>query len=64
MRRIVEVTDRHPAATVVVVTVAMALPYLVAGPHFLADDYIWLRNAHFDGWWNAEGALHGRRSVV
>jgi hypothetical protein len=55
VRRIGAVVERHPALTVSVVTVIVAIPYLVAGPHFLADDYVWLRNAHFDGWWNAGG---------
>ena len=46
---------RHPVATISLVVVALATPYYLAGVHFLADDFVWLRNAHFDGWWQAGG---------
>lgn len=55
MKRAFDAATRHPAWTVAVTVVVVAVPYFVLGPHFLADDYVWLRNAHFDGWWNAGG---------
>jgi len=33
----------------------LAVPNLVRGPQLLADDYIWLRNARFGGWFAAGG---------
>src|SRR3954468_12764514 len=35
------VLTRHPMSTVTVVLLALAVPYFLAGPHFLADDYVW-----------------------
>lgn len=47
------------------VVVALALPYLIRGPVFLADDYVWLRNAHFNGWLSAGGhRMYGRPGAL
>ena len=42
--------------------VALALPYALAGPRIILDDWFFLRNAHFDGAFSAGGArqLMGR----
>lgn len=45
----------HPALTVVLVIAAVTIPYAIAGPHVLADDWVWLRDAHFRGWLHAGG---------
>src|SRR4051812_38495528 len=55
VRALLGVFRRHPDWTIAAVIVALALPYAIAGPHFLADDFVWLRNAQFDGWWHAGG---------
>lgn len=49
------VLRRHPAALVALAAVLVTVPYLLAGPQLLADDWFWLRNAAFDGWWHAGG---------
>ena len=47
--------QEHPEAVVAAAVVLLAIPYFVLGPHFLADDFIWLRNAEVGGWWQAGG---------
>lgn len=48
-----DVEPRHagagPVALVVLVGAVLAVPYGVAGPNFILDDWFWLRNVHFDG---------------
>src|SRR5207249_9587137 len=46
----------------VALVVALALPYALAGPRIILDDWFFLRNAHFDGAFSAGGArqLMGR----
>jgi len=45
----------HPAITVAAVAALVAVPYLLAGPKLLADDFVWLRNAQVNGWQGAGG---------
>ena len=35
---------------------ALATPHLVAGPSITADDWVWVRNGEFLGWWDAGGS--------
>jgi hypothetical protein len=53
--------DRAVWALVVLV-VALAVPYALSGPRLILDDWFFLRNAHFDGAFSAGGArqLAGR----
>lgn len=55
VRAAFDLPRRHPAAVVVLAAVLVTVPYLLAGPQFLADDWFWLRNAALDGWWQAGG---------
>ena len=57
------VSKRRGAEWILVgLVVALALPYALAGPRIILDDWFFLRNAHFDGAFSAGGArqLMGR----
>ncbi|MGQ0616208.1 MAG: hypothetical protein ACT4PW_04335 [Acidimicrobiia bacterium] len=59
--RVVEAVARHPYLFVAAVVLALQVPYAVLGPNLLADDWVWLRNAHFGSWTEAGGfRQHGR----
>lgn len=54
--RVQRLTSRSGSRLCVLSIVGLlALPNLIAGPVLLADDYVWLRNAHFGGWLRAGG---------
>jgi hypothetical protein len=56
---------RHPHAVIVTVVLVLAVPYAIAGPNFLADDWVFLRNARFDGVLGAAGARQtGRPGAI
>jgi hypothetical protein len=58
-------TVRRSLAIVVAVIVALALPYLIAGPNFHADDWVFVRNARFDGALGAAGSRQvGRLGAI
>lgn len=44
-----------PTATIVAVSLILALPYAVLGPGFFLDDWFALRSARVDGWYMAAG---------
>jgi hypothetical protein len=44
------------AAVVLGVVVLLALPGLIIGPNITADDWVWVRNGEFLGWWDAGGS--------
>lgn len=44
------------AAVVLGVVVLLALPHLLLGPQITADDWVWVRNGEFLGWWDAGGS--------
>lgn len=43
------------AAIVGGMVVLLALPQLLLGPQMTADDWVWVRNGEFLGWWDAGG---------
>lgn len=47
---------RRDAVVVVGVVAALALPHLLLGPSITADDWVWVRNGEFLGWWDAGGS--------
>ncbi|MEY2417934.1 MAG: hypothetical protein QOG90_614 [Actinomycetota bacterium] len=47
--------ERAAVVFLCALTAAMALPYAVAGPNFILDDWFALRNAMFEGAWAAAG---------
>lgn len=56
------VTDRidragasYDIAVVVGIVAALSLPHLIMGPDLTADDWVWVRNGEFLGWWDAGG---------
>ena len=42
-------------AIVLGVVALLGLPHLVLGPDITADDWVWVRNGEFLGWWDAGG---------
>ncbi|MGQ0617096.1 MAG: hypothetical protein ACT4PW_08895 [Acidimicrobiia bacterium] len=54
-RRLVGTVVRHPYLFVAIMVVLAQVPYAAMGPNLLADDWVWLRNARFDGWFHAGG---------
>ena len=52
--------DRRDVAIVLGVVVLLGLPHLLLGPSITADDWVWIRNGEFLGWWDAGGSPPGR----
>ena len=48
-------SPRASAAIVTLLALLVAVPYALAGPNFILDDWYTLRNAHFDGAFAAAG---------
>lgn len=46
---------RNPRWLVVGLVVVLGVPRLLAGPGMMADDWVWVRNGEFLGWWDAGG---------
>lgn len=49
-------TLQHDMAIVVGVVLLLALPHVLLGPDITADDWVWVRNGEFLGWWDAGGS--------
>jgi len=56
-----ERVERRPALVVVAVVAVLAAPYLLSGPEIMADDWVWIRNGEFLGWWDAGGSRQAGR---
>ncbi len=56
-----ERVERQPALVVVAVVAVLAVPHLLAGPEIMADDWMWIRNGEFLGWWDAGGSRQAGR---
>lgn len=48
-------TVRRDAGIVLAVVGVLAVPHLLLGPSITADDWVWIRNGEFLGWWDAGG---------
>lgn len=46
---------RRDVLVVLALVVVLALPGLLVGPNITADDWVWVRNGEFLGWWDAGG---------